>query len=170
MGRVLCIDVWRMENWKMLVFFWIFCPSRTFTCWGYVQFFDICSVYLYPSINITRIKMFNLKVTNSKENTTKSKKEWNTLAYNPVPYVVYSFQDKSSSTNKRKRKTTKIETASSIKNCCFIFYLPFFQSDIMKKYIDTTNIMFLSQPTSSVTFRLHNAWLSHGIITYFDPH
>ena len=55
MGRVLCIDVWRMENWKMLVFFWIFCPSRTFTCWGYVQFFDICSVYLYPSINITRI-------------------------------------------------------------------------------------------------------------------
>ena len=42
----------------MLVFFWIFCPSRTFTCWGYVQFFDICSVYLYPSINITRINNF----------------------------------------------------------------------------------------------------------------
>ena len=48
----------------MLVFFWIFCPSRTFTCWGYVQFFDICSVYLYPSINITRIKKNKVTIEN----------------------------------------------------------------------------------------------------------
>ena len=49
-------DGWKTG--KCRVFFLIFCPSRTFTCWGYVQFFDICSVYLYPSINITRIKIF----------------------------------------------------------------------------------------------------------------
>ena len=49
-------DGWKTG--KCQFFFWIFCPSRTFTCWGYVQFFDICSVYLYPSINITRINSY----------------------------------------------------------------------------------------------------------------
>ena len=51
-----CMTDGKLEN--VSFFFWIFCPSRTFTCWGYVQFFDICSVYLYPSINITRINMY----------------------------------------------------------------------------------------------------------------
>ena len=53
MGRVLCNDVGRMETGKCRVFFWIF--------W-YEQFFDTCSVYLYPSINITRINLKNAAI------------------------------------------------------------------------------------------------------------
>ena len=39
-----CMTDGKLENVE--VFFLFFGPSRTFTCWGYVQFFDTCSVYI----------------------------------------------------------------------------------------------------------------------------
>ena len=49
-----CMTDGKLEN---VEFFLFFGPSRTFTCWGYVQFFDTCNVYYHLSINITRIKL-----------------------------------------------------------------------------------------------------------------
>ena len=63
--------------------------------------------------------LFNLEVTNSKENTIKSKKKQSIIAYSPAPYIVYFFQDKTTPTKKRRKKTIKIETASSIKKLLF---------------------------------------------------
>ena len=54
-----CMTDGKLENLEF--FFDFFGPSRTFTCWGYVQFFDTCNVYYHLSINITRINLLKTK-------------------------------------------------------------------------------------------------------------
>ena len=48
-----------------------------------------------------------------KHNQVKEKQSIS--AHSPAPYVVYFFQDKTTSTKRKRKKTIKIETASSIK-------------------------------------------------------